>query len=614
MAFNSSTFDPNTFAIAVPRTRIYTSNNSYWVPLKCVVEIYNNTGTNLLLSYNSFFPYSNNIVLLDCEVALGLTSTYFSLRFEDGSGVINQNEIGLGNKVLVYAGRKSNELTLLFTGYAEKRTPKILGNHVMDYTITGFGEQASMNDLIVNFKRASSELIDIEDPNFPKRPDAKMAVNELVTDLMEDIDTRVTKDMVVKDYLGLDISGISPLVTERLLSVVQSMTEVSQVLNFLSEVTGAYWKIENGKLIFEYPEVQHSGIIIKNKILPTDLANSTSYFSGSWEYTDSISKEDGFANRIYTSTTIDTKSVANSMVNKGATTLYGRAIAQQFTTIDSRISTIAILLSVIGNPFRDAGAEDEGAPSTDIIDPVIKGEIVIDIDNKPIGPSIATFKVQVGGLSSSADTIFVNDITIDPSVLSANAKYWIVLFPTGTSNRDTIRWHHNNDLSTPEQYSAFSKGTSKRTLSDWNVARFGPTYGFAVFARIRRIQEYSDPQSIKKFRLKEDTLSLEFLDDSLSVAKMMQTVLGVRGKPVRKYQLNEVTLPLGLWFTPGQNITIVDDTGHHEESKNIFAEIAEVRYSWGTNNTSDKVIGLFKVSILPIGHLNWHRELFPPGD
>jgi hypothetical protein len=465
--------------------------------------------------------------------------------------------------------------------------------------------------LIVNFKRASTELVDIDDPNFPKRPDDKMSVFELVTDLMEDADVRVTRDMIIKDYLNLDISGISPQVTERLLSVVQNMTELSQVMNFLAEVTGAYWKVENGRLIFEYPDVQHSGIIIKNKKTTTDLASRISYFAGPWQYTDSISKEDGFANRIYTNTTIDTKSVANSMVNKGATTLYNRAIAQQFTTIESRISTIALLLSRVGNPFTDP---DDIGQSTDIAEQKVKGEIRIDNgNNQPSGAVIATFNVEVGGLSSTADTVFVNDINIDASVMSPNSKYWIVLMPTGFSHRDTIKWHHNGDLRTLDQYSAFAQGEDKSDLSDWKVARYGPTYGYAVFARIRRLQEYSDPQSIKTFRLKEDVAQLDFLDDSLSVSKMMQNVLAVRGKPVRKYTVGEVTLPLNLWFTPGMNVTINDDTGHHEEDRNIFAEIHEVRYSWSTGS-SDKTIGIFKVSVLPVGVLNWHTSLFPSGD
>lgn len=609
MAFDRHAFDNIAFDVITPRSKLYTSSPDYWTPLKIVVEIYDNTGINLLLSYTSFDPESNPIKLLEWEISLGLTNSSFMLKFEDGSKTINQNTIGLGNKILIYAGREPNDLTLLFTGYSETRTPQILGNNVMDYVMEGHSEMASMNDLIVNFKRASSELIDIEDPNFPKRPDAKMAVNELVRDLLEDPDVRITRDMVLKDYLGLDISGIAPNVTERLLSIVQSMTEASQVLNFLCEVTGAYWKIENGKLIFEYPDIQHSGIIIKNKVSSTDLAQSTSYFAGPWDYTDSIAKSDGFANRIYTNTTIDTKSVANAMSNQGSTTLFDRAIAQQFTTIESRVSTLAFILSKVGDPF---GQPEEGQPSTQITDQVINGEIRIDNNNKPTGATISQFKIEVGGLTSTADTIFVNDIKIDASVLSPTAKYWIVLLPTGTSHRATIRWHHNNDLSTINQYSAFAKGSSKSDLSDFKVARYGPTYTFAVFAKIRRLQEYSDPQSIRTFRLKEDKEDFDFLEDTLSVAKMMQNVLAIRAKPIRKYNPNEVSLPLGLWFTPGMNVTIVDDTGHHEEGKNVFAEIHEVRYSGG--DSTDNIIGTFKVTVLPVGILNWHTELFPSGD
>ena len=125
------------------------------------------------------------------------------------------------------------------------------------------------------------------------------------------------------------------------------------------------------------------------------------------------------------------------MKNKGSTTLYNRAIAQQFTTIESRISTIALLLSRIGNPFLDT----ETGASTEIVNQVVKGEIRIDNgNNQPSGVTISQFNVEVGGLTSTADTIFINDITIDASVMSPNAKYWIVLFPAGviTPRRDQV--------------------------------------------------------------------------------------------------------------------------------------------------------------------------------
>jgi hypothetical protein len=68
-----------------------------------------------------------------------------------------------------------------------------------------------------------------------------------------------------------------------------------------------------------------------------------------------------------------------------------------------------------------------------------------------------------------------------------------------------------------------------------------------------------------------------------------------------------------LWFTPGQNITVVDDTARHQEDKNIFAEVSEVSYHWSTDR-ADSTLGIFRVNILPTGHLNFHKEKFPSGD
>jgi len=607
MPFAAEAYEADSYILSFRDPDIYTTSNSYWVPQKCRIEVYNNSGETLLLSYDAFQPELNDIILLDCEISLGASQTSFMLKWEDGNGVIDQNLIGLGNKVLVYMGKDTNNLTLAFTGYSEKRSPNILGSNVMDYLMEGYGEMASLNDLIVNFKRASTSLVDIDDPNIPLRPDSKMAVHELVRDLMEDIDVRIIKDITVQDYLGLDLTGIDPTVDERLLSINQSLTEASAVLNFLAEATGGSWRVENGKLIFEYPQIQHSGIIIKSEVTTTDLASRTSYNISPWQYVDSISKDDGFANRIYTSTTIDTKSVANSTSNQGATALYGRGIAQQFQAIDSRISTIFLIMSKVGNPFPPTES------GTTLIDQVVKGELRIDIEDKPIGPIIALFDIPVSGLTSSADTVFITDIKVDASVLSPSAKYWIVINPVGTSNANTVRWHHNNNIMIPGSNSAFALGNTNAELGTWRVSPFGPIYCFSVFARIRRLQEYSDTQSMDKFRIKEDVVDLPFLDDSLSVAKMMQNVLSYRAKPVRKYSLNEVTLPANLLFTPGQYVTIEDLTGHHEISRNVLAEIQEVKYKWTTDET-DKTIGIFKCSVLPVGWLNWHTEQFPAED
>ena len=580
---------------------ITTSYPSYWTYWRPKIEIYNNLGDTLLLTYDAFDPDSALVKCTECDIQLGLAQSTFSIRFEDGNHNIDVTKIGLGNKVKIYTGQTSAD-QLLFTGYTEKRSPRILGNGVMDYLLYGFGETAALNDLIVNFKRASTSL-NLADPNIPTRPDSKMQVHELVRDLFEDLDVRILKDQTIQSYLGLDLSGISPEVQERLLSIAETTQEASRVLDFLAEVTGANYKIENGKLIFEYPLISHSGIVIKNQKADTDKADTTSYFIGPWEYEDSIAKEDGFANRIYTFTAIETKAVVSENFNRNASILYNRAIAQQFTAIDTRFSDIAVILSRIGDPFPFTG-------STEVLDQAVDAEIRLDNNGKPNGPTISSFKIPVSGLSSAADTIFVNGIKVSSAVSSPNTKYWLVLFPVGESPGDTIRWHHDNDISLPNRFSAFAIGENKNSTFTWNTSDFGPVYTHTIFSRIRRLQEYSDPQSIKQFRLKEDVVDISFLDDTYSVAKMMQNILSFRAKPKRVYSLNDVTIPSGRLFLPGQYVTIYDTTGHHDISRNVFAEITEVNYKWTTDDPNN-TLGTFRCQILPLGSVNWHVDLFP---
>lgn len=599
--YDSLGYDSVGYDVFVKPGVITTSDSSYWTQWRPKIEIYDNTGATLLLSYDAFDPENQTVKCTECEIQLGLTQSTFTFRFEDGNHAIDITQIGLGNKVKVYTGQTSAD-QLLFTGYTEKRSPRILGNNVMDYLLYGFGETAALNDLIVNFKRASTSL-NLTDPNIPTRPDSKMQVHELVRDLFEDLDVRILKDQSIKDYLGLDLSGISSEVQEKLLSIAETTQEASRVLDFLAEVTGANYKIENGKLIFEYPLINHSGILIKNQKTATDNANTTSYFIGPWEFEDSIAKEDGFANRIYTFTAIETKAVTSGLTNRNASILYNRAIAQQFSAIDTRFSDIAVILSRIGDPFPSTG-------STEVLDQVVDAEIRIDNNGQPDGPTISSFKIPVAGLSSAADTIFVNGIKVSSAVSSPNTKYWLILFPVGESAGDTIRWHHDNDISVPDRYSSFAIGKNKNSTFTWHTSSNGPVYTHSIFSRIRRLQEYSDPQSIQTFRLKEDVVDISFLDDTYSVAKMMQNILSFRAKPVRKYSLNEVTIPANRLFLPGQYVTISDTTGHHDISRNVLSEVQEVKYRWTTDDPN-YTLGTFRCEILPIGHVNWHTDLFP---
>ncbi|MGD1837508.1 MAG: hypothetical protein ACPKPY_05560 [Nitrososphaeraceae archaeon] len=598
MSYSGNSFT-SSFTIFAPTPNVTTSDSSYYNLVLPKIEIYDNIGSTLLVSYNGFESDSATINLIEYDLNLSSTQPTFSLTFEDNDKMIDQTKIGIGNKVRILASKDGINFTHLLTGYTETRSPNVNFNGDLIYTISGFGEKASLNDLIINFRRASSSVE--QENELIVRPDSQMTVHELIRDIFEDTDIRVTGNRSVKDYLNLDLSGINANVNEFIASINKPLSEVTNVIKFLLQISGANLEIKDGRVILEYPQLQHSGIIVKNIKESHDKANATSYFVGPWSYTDSISKSDGFANRIVVATTSDTKTVASNLEGQnGATILYNTILGQQFQALDTRFSSIALVLSKIGQPF----------PDTDIADQVVKGEIRVhdDINNQP-GPVIAEFKVPSSRISETSDTILVNNININSTVSSPSAKYWIILRPVGTSPSNTIRWHHNSNFSKPNQISAIARIINSQDPIDWRVSNYGPTYNFNVFSRIRRLQEYSDPGSISKFRLKERIIDLSFLDDPLSVVKASQAILGFMSKPVRKYNPTEITIPNEKFFFPGQYITIVDGVGGHPENRNIIAEVTEARYSGSGNN--DTSVGTMKCKIKAIALVDWHIDELP---
>src|SRR5688572_20262657 len=220
------------------------------------------------------------------------------------------------------------------------------------------------------------------------------------------------------------------------------------------------WDIRDGKFIFEYPKQKHSGIVIKSDTTTksSDLADSTSYFVGEdgWEYTESIDKGDGFMTHTTVKTIIATKSVANVSESGGSSlnvaTLYKTHLAVQFTALDSRFITIKLVLSKIGDPT--GGINDPENPI------LLHGYIVTDNNDTPTGSRVTTFEIPYQGLTSSPTDVFINDIKVDAAVSSPNTKYWLVIESIGISRGDSVRWHHDNNVSIEGRRSAYAIGDS----------------------------------------------------------------------------------------------------------------------------------------------------------
>lgn len=594
---------------------IVTTNSSviYDLPLMPLIDIYDNTGQLLYYSFDAHNPDAqtdamnppNNEqhVCTNISVTIGKNKNTIEFTVLDELNTWNRALVSEGNIVRVTAGKTTSSRLFLFKGRIKKMRPKHIGNGFRQYTFEGIGEKAETNYIKVTYQRAATSVSFDDDINIPTKPDSQMQVHVLVKELLESLGVQITTpNQSIKDYLGLDLSGISTSVAVRILSVNFIDVPLSTVLDFFAEISGAYWDIRDSKFIFEFPKLKHSGIVIKADTSGkhSDLADEVAYFVGDdgWEYTESIDLADGFMTHVPVKTIIATKSVANFSENQNqlfVSTLYKRHLAQQFTALDSRFITLKLVLSQIGDPT--GGVLDPEHPI------ILTGDIVTDNNDTPTGSVIASFEIPYQGLTSSPTDIFINDLKIDPSVASPNTKYWVRIHAIGVSRGDSVRWHHNNDVSTTGIRSAYAVGDVDDSELNWKVSERGPAYLMTMFAKIQRIQIFGDQDAADRYNRTDSTLDVTYLEDVESVSTLAQLELAVRSNPARVYDAKQVTVPKEKLYYPGEMVTIVDPILSLDLNENVEAEIQEVDY----NFNSDK-LGLQHVSLKPLGEYHYKLE------
>lgn len=580
------------------------SSSNYKKPLKPRVLIYDNKGQTVLYDYNAFSPDNNTDALLgvnrhhpltSLSVTIGKNKNSFTLSILDDDITWNRKKISEGNIVRILTGKTSAGM-FLTKGYLKKMRPHHIGNGKRIFTFEGIGEKAEFTNIKVTYQRAATSVQFDTEFNIPRRPDSQMAVYLLVKDVLESNGIRVTSTRSVKDHLNLDTSGINPEVDIRLLSVSFINVELSTVMDFFCEVSGATWDIRDGKFIFEYAKQKHSGITVKARANQSnqDLADATSYFTGDdgWEYTESIDKSDGFMTHATVQTIIATKSVASNAESGGSKfnvgTLYKTWLAQQFTALDARFITIKLVLSRIGDPT--GGINDPEHPV------LCTGQIVTDNNNSPTGAVIAEFDIPYSGLTSDPTDVFINDLHVDPANASPNTKYWLRIKPIGISRGDSVRWHHDNNVSIQGRYSAFATGEATDPAPSWRVSSRGPTYNFTVFSKIQRLQFFGDQAAADRYNQTDSSLDVTYLEDVETVSKLAQMELAIRSNPVRIYDAQEVTIPNNKLFLPAEQITIVDPVLGIDENENVVATMEEITYDY--NATDDLGMRYVKLNVM----------------
>ena len=549
-----------------------TSHESYTRELRARITFQSRDGLTTYYTYDSFNYLDRpfNIIAASVRLANGEVPT-FQITIEDHLKQVIRTQIGNGIRVVIeLAKHDTSYYQKVVTGLVRRCRRIRDKTNTFLYQIQGYGLQIVMNERITNFKRAAKR-VDI-DSSIPLSTDEKMLAYNLVNDLLTATDAVPLKNPTIQNTVGFTLDGISPQVMDFISQISPGLTDATSVVNAIAEITGTIWGVDgNGDFYFRYPTQLHSGILLKGIVEDEDSAESTGYYTGPLEFEDTIELSEGFANRLYVLNAKDTKSTASSSKGSGKTVLASRGIAVQWTATESNVIGAAFILSKIGEPTNT--------------DNSVYGYLRSDKNGYPTGGTLATFKIPFDQIETSQSTLFINDIKTAEGVIVPGQKYWWYLYTAIVDASNNIRWHHDNDSTTSNRFSAVlpftdTDPTKPGTQLNWVRSIFGPVYAFSTFSSVRHILTQSDKESIDRYGLVEAIVDIPAFDDDLTYQKALYKIIQYSALLKRIYTLNRVTIPYTKLYRPGELVSIIDNLSDLTYQKNIMAEISEVTYDF----------------------------------
>lgn len=594
--------------IAVQILAATITDKGYTNPVRCRITFKSRLGDDeadeagdqvIHYRYDSFVPEDRpfNILNLELRLVQGEIGAA-TLDIEDSKGRITDTTKISFNSIVEIEFKKElgRGWQRMMTGFVRRFRVLRPKTHALLYRVTVLSKQIVFNERVTNFKRAAKKTA--IDSTIPLSTDKKMEANRLFKELINATDVLPLRRPTIRETGEFDTEtgSISDEVTDFIAQIAPGLTSASEVANAITEASGAIWGCDEfGNPYLRYPTEKHSGIIITDNPQDTDSALNTSVNMDSFEYEDTIDTAEGFGNRLYVLNSKDTKSTASSSKASGNTTLTTRWLAQSFIADDNNITGAAFILSKIGDPVTTSGS--------------IKGRLRANSGsaNFPTGPTLASFEISLSQLSNSADVIFVNDIKPPKGSIIPGNRYWWVLQGNGLfDDTKTVRWHHDNDLSTPDRLSGRlplvdADPTKPGNQFIWIRSTTGPVYAFSTFSSINHILTQSDPESIKKYGLIESVVNLPAFDDDATFQKALVKLLQTSAKLKRIYDYTRVTIPTAKFFLPGELVTVIDSKANLDLEKVINAEIVEVTYNFDVNTNA---IGCKYVDIRMIGFID----------
>ena len=546
-----------------------------------------------------------NLYHMDCTTGAFQTG-FFNLAFHDTERIIDMSQVGLGNIVEIQLSKRQDTMKNIFYGFCREIEPLRPGGDVLKWRMSGFGSGIILREILINIER-KARLFDITNLGVNPRDPATQA-NTLITDILSKPEYVIHGNSALKDLIGCTLNGIDSraIDTVPFLNALNGQSEA--VINTVCDTVGMVSGLDaDNDFYLRYPSVVHSGVTLK--VLPigqtynnNDYAFNTAYVIGPYTAPISIKSEDGYAN-IVRSTALQNRDFLGGISGNANSfkSLAFQALSQRFIPGSLGFHGFAFLLSKIGDPESPLNR----------INGAVLTESTAEI--KPSEIRVATFNIPLESIPDSSP------LPVEPinmkiiSSFDPSAPHWVTLYTTNSfewTEDKTPRWHNNGDDVTEGQYSAVAVGASRQTSDPpWQIFPSGPSFAYASFQTLRHEVIASDPFAIDKYGPIMMDVPNDFIDDSFTMNKFVNTQLAIASVPQIRYSPLTVRIPNDMAFKENTQVSFLDEKIGADNFVNRQAGIQQVSWNWDAYIHGRPGIKTCELTIL--GYYDWLTESEP---
>lgn len=574
-------------------------DNLHRKPYKFHISFLDSEDYHLLDEYDMFRPRNNTFGIID----LSWDNPYGSngrsyIEIHDPKKNIDFDKVRKDSIVLIQGSKDLSQLPLYNFSYGViKRIHRVenkLGNMFYAFENTGSGKIIA-DSVIQYVRKPQYKNLRRGFSNIDIRNNKATIYNHLMTLFTDKNVLPSNFGYTLQERGNFSLEEISEKLTEVYPSITKSYTKATDLINELADYAGCVWGVdEYNQVYFRHINDKTLGHVLKSYHNRDDDPDYTGIIQDDEirEITSTDSNDGYFDVNFAFVSQSNIYDVGGNVVNY--LTTYNNDLAVRVKAGTSRFRNLTMTISRVGP------ASDEGNPQ----DEFMTGHIAKEQQGKPgmIGRDpVANFWHPVLDVPESPRNVSVN-ITTEPQDIDINAFYWIILHRKGTSEQNTIRWYHDNDVSKryTNRWSAIRPVSSRERSQDvfipsgWQVTNKGPvfSYAFANYSKIPNVayNPFSfDPENDidgKKRAPVETVYRVNWINDVYTMQKFLNLSSFTGSQEPMTFQFSRVYNP-NVPIRSGFTSQLITRELAPEETGGIMGTITNVSYKMTGRNLED---------------------------